>query len=70
MRSIGFLLLILGAGSFVLRSMDYEFKLMKWVDNWGADTGNIIRIGIAVVGLVLVGLSFRKKQDNEASETP
>jgi hypothetical protein len=73
MRSIGFLLLVLGGGSFILHSMDYEFKLLKWVDNWGADTGTAIRIGMAAVGLILVVLSFRKKQaeatadSNEAS---
>jgi hypothetical protein len=73
MRSFGFLLLLFGAGSFVLKEMDREFRLMSWVDNWGADTGNIIKIAFAVVGLVLVALSFRKKQaevstdSNEAS---
>ncbi len=67
MRSFGFLLLILGGGSFILHSMDYEFKLLKWVDNWGTDTGTAIRIGMAVIGLVLVALSFRKKQDEAAT---
>jgi hypothetical protein len=61
MRSIGFLLLLFGAGSFILKAMDRQFRLMAWVDNWGEDTGNIIKIAFAVVGLVLVVLSFRKK---------
>jgi hypothetical protein len=61
MRSFGFLLLLFGAGSFVLKEMDMEFRLMSWVDKWGTDTGNIIKVAFAVVGLVLIGLSFRKK---------
>jgi len=61
MRSLGFLLIILGVGSFILHNMDMEFALLKWVDNWGADTGNIIRIAAALVGVVLVIISFRKK---------
>ncbi len=69
MRSIGFLLLLLGAGSFVMHTMDMEFSLMTWVDKWGPDTGNIIRIGIAIAGLALVLLSLRKKKETAAEET-
>jgi hypothetical protein len=73
MRGFGFLLLLFGAGSFVLKEMDMHFRLLFWVDKWGEDNGNIIRVAMAVVGLVLVVLSFRKKQaevstdSNEAS---
>jgi hypothetical protein len=70
MRSIGFLLLLLGAGSFILKSMDRQFRLMSWVDEWGTDTGNIIKIAFAVAGLVLVVLSFRKKPAADTNETP
>jgi hypothetical protein len=69
MRSIGFLLLLFGAGSFILKEMDMQFRLMGWVDKWGADTGNIIKVALAVVGLVLVGLSFRKKQAAPATDS-
>ncbi len=61
MRGLGILLLIMGIGSFILHSMNMEFRLLQWVDNWGTDTGNIIRIGAAVLGAVLIALSFRKK---------
>jgi len=61
MRGLGFLLIILGIGSFILKSQNMEFALLKWVDNWGADTGNIIRIATAAIGALLVILSFRKK---------
>lgn len=65
MRSLGFLLIILGVGSFILRSMDMEFKLLGWIDDWGVDTGNIIRGGAALVGALLVFLSMRKKAGGE-----
>jgi hypothetical protein len=63
MRSLGFLLLIMGVGSFVLHAMNMEFRLLMWVDNWGVDTGNIIRIAAAVLGVILIALSFRKKPE-------
>jgi hypothetical protein len=65
MRSLGFLLIILGVGSFILHSMDMEFRLLQWVDNWGTDTGNIIRVGAALVGAALVFFSMRKKASEE-----
>lgn len=65
MRSLGFLLIILGVGSFILHSMDMEFRLLQWVDNWGVDNGNIIRGGAALVGAILVFLSMRKKAGGE-----
>jgi hypothetical protein len=70
MRSIGFLLLLFGAGSFILKEMDMQFRLMSWADNWGADTGNIIKIAFAAAGIVLVVLSFRKKPGTGTTDTP
>lgn len=57
MKSIGILLFILGAGSFVLNQLGMEFKLLGWIDNWGDTTGLAIRIGLIVVGgaLFLIG---------------
>ncbi len=70
MRSLGYLLLLLGGGSFILHSMGREFRLLQWVDNWGESTGNMIRIAAAVIGAVLLFLSFRKKTNTETtSET-
>lgn len=68
MRSFGFLLIILGAGSFILQSMDMEFKLIQLLDRWGESTGNIIRIGLAVVGALLVFLSFRNAKQEEGNK--
>lgn len=33
MKSLGGLLFILGAGSFVLNLLGMEFKLLGWIDN-------------------------------------
>jgi hypothetical protein len=62
MRVLGVLLLVLGAGSFVLHQFNIEFWLLKWVDNWGVQNGNFIRIGMAVVGLFLIMLSMRRRK--------
>jgi hypothetical protein len=67
MRGFAIFLIILGAGSFVLHSMDREFRLLMWIDNWGAQTGNMIRIGMIVLGVVLLVLSFRKKTSSAST---
>ena len=50
MQGIGGLLVLLGAGSFVLHFLNMEFMLVGWVDNWGVGVGNGIRIAMIVVG--------------------
>ena len=62
MRVLGVLLLILGGGSLLLHQFKIEFFLMRWVDNWGIEYGNYIRIGIAVLGLLLIILSMRRRK--------
>ena len=61
MQSIGGLLVLLGAGSFVLHYMGREFTLLSWVDNWGVGVGNGIRIAMIVVGIA-VWLLGRKSE--------
>jgi hypothetical protein len=53
MQSLGSFLVLMGAGSFVLHLLNMEFILVGWVDNWGASTGNGIRIGMIVAGAIL-----------------
>jgi uncharacterized membrane protein len=60
MRSIGFLLLILGAGSFILEKFDMQFRLLSWMDDVFKDNVVIARIGLAVIGAILIFLSMRK----------
>lgn len=56
MQAIGGLLVLLGAGSFLLKYLDREFTVLSWIDNWGANVGMGIRIALIVVGIVLLFL--------------
>ncbi len=67
MKSIGGLMLLLGLGSFVLHFMDMEFKLLSWVDNWGADVGVGIRVALIVVGGILWFLGNKREKAVPAS---
>lgn len=66
MKSLGGLLFILGAGSFVLNLLGMEFKLLGWIDNWGPTAGIGIRVGLIVVGGAM--WFFGRKQ--EAAQQP
>ena len=66
MTQIGILLILLGAGSFVLHEFDMEFQLLMWVDNWGLETGNMIRIGAVVVGVILAGIGLASSKSEPA----
>lgn len=67
MKSIGVILLVLGIGSFALHAADMEFRLLMWVDNWGVETGNLIRYGMIGAGFVLALLGFFLER-NSASQ--
>lgn len=54
MRSLGFLLLVLGVGSSVVHFMDMEMRLLQWIDTWGEGAAWGIRGGLAVLGLLLI----------------
>ena len=58
MLQIGILLLLFGAGSFGLNAMDMEFKLLMWVDNWGRETGNMIRYGAIGLGVLMITINL------------
>lgn len=59
MMRIGTLLIVFGAGSFLLGLFNYEFRLLSWVDNWGPAAGNVIRVGLIALGAVLLMLGRR-----------
>lgn len=61
MKNIAGLLVLLGAGSFVLDLLNREFILLMWIDTWGVTTGNVIRIGMVVVGIVLWIVAARQE---------
>lgn len=66
MQGIGGLLVLLGAGSFVLHYINMEFTLVSWVDNWGTGVGNAIRIAMIVVGAILWFLGRQQAQKEES----
>ena len=45
MQKWGGWLALIGAGSFVLHMMNMEFIVISWIDHWGLQIGNGIRIG-------------------------
>ena len=54
-RGWGITLLILGIGSFILPLLGLQFRLL----NLFGDATPVLGAGLAVLGAVLVGLSFR-----------
>ena len=68
MKSIGWLLVILGAGSFVLNLIGYEFELLMWIDNWGVEAGWAIRGAMVVAGGVLVFLGMKSEAGATAAK--
>jgi hypothetical protein len=68
MKSFGSLLVILGLGTFVLNALGMEFKLLGWIDNWGATAGIAIRVGLVVVGAAL-WLLGRKREAAQPAQS-
>jgi hypothetical protein len=62
MRSLGFLLLVLGVGSSVVHFMDMEMRLLQWIDTWGEGAAWGIRGGLAVLGLLLIKFGAKKTE--------
>lgn len=68
MKNIGGLMVLFGAGSFVLGLIGYEFSLLMWIDNWGTTVGYVIRGALIVVGgaLWLMGDKAESGQPQES----
>jgi len=58
MLGIGILLLILGAGSYVLPMVGLQFKLLSIFGTYQT----MAQIGAIVLGVVLIGLSMRGRK--------
>lgn len=54
MRSLGGFMILMGAGSFVLNMMDMQFTLLMWIDNWGPTVGIAIKVGLIILGALLL----------------
>jgi len=53
MRFFGILILVIGILSIVLHFLNMNFIFLNWIDQWGTQTGWIIRGGITLLGLIL-----------------
>ena len=51
--SLGGLMAFAGIASAILSFMDYNLRLLMWVDMWGPTMGWVIRGGLVVGGVVL-----------------
>lgn len=69
MKNFGILLVFLGAGSFVLNMVGYEFSLLMWIDMWGVEAGWAIRGAMIVVGGLLFFLGM-KAEAGEGDSAP
>jgi hypothetical protein len=67
MKGLGGLLVLLGAGSFVLNMLDREFTVISWIDNWGPTVGMAIRAGMIVVGATLWFMGNKKESATPSS---
>jgi hypothetical protein len=70
MKSIGWLLVILGAGSFVLNLIGMEFRYLMWIDSWGVEAGWAIRGAMIVAGGGLIFLGMKSEAGAEATAEP
>ena len=66
MADLGKWLMIFGAGSFALNHFGMEFSLLMWIDLWGVETGNLIRMAFIGLGAVIMFAGMRSA--NQAGE--
>ncbi|MDF1548420.1 MAG: hypothetical protein P1P88_11405 [Bacteroidales bacterium] len=53
LTNLGGFLAISGIISCILYFIDYQLKILAWIDTWGNTMGWVIRIGLILVGLAL-----------------
>ena len=58
LTSIGGFLALAGVLSSVLYFIDYNLRILMWIDLWGPIVGWLIRGGAIVLGLVFLVLGF------------
>lgn len=59
MRGWGVVLIVLAIASYFLPRIGIQFFVLMWIDNWGTTNGLLIRVGLVVLGLVLIAASWR-----------
>ncbi len=68
MKGIGLILLFFGIGSIVFDFFGYEFFVMSWIFNWGAEVAWIIIKSMIGGGAILsaLGLFFDGRISDQA----
>jgi hypothetical protein len=65
LNGIGAFLALIGVVSSILYLINYNLRILAWIDVWGTGIGWIIRIGLIVGGAALFFL-FKGAEDDEA----
>ncbi|MFV0605461.1 MAG: hypothetical protein ACK5NK_06415 [Niabella sp.] len=68
MRSLGSFLTIIGVIAIITNYMDRVPRLLFWIYNWGDNVAWIIKIGLIVIGLILIFAAGSKKKSEETPQ--
>lgn len=66
MASLGWYLIIFGAGSGLMSLFEYEFALLGWISTWGDGFAWLIRGAFILVGMALVAREQKQQQAAQA----
>lgn len=66
---LGGMLAIFGLLSTLLYFLDFNLKLLIWIDNWGETIGWTIRIGLIIVGAALFFLARSSDHETDKGNT-
>ena len=66
MAQFGILLVLFGAASAVLSFIDYELRLLFWIENWGTGVAWVIRVAFVLVGLALIMMARSRAKEDTA----
>jgi hypothetical protein len=66
MASLGWYLIIFGAGSGLMSLFDYEFTLLTWIGAWGEGFAWLIRGALILIGMWLVSREQRQHAEEGA----
>ncbi|HPA72391.1 MAG TPA: hypothetical protein PKY31_08985 [Spirochaetota bacterium] len=58
-KSLGAFLAFAGIASIVLHFINWNLKILMWIDMWGSTVGWIIRVGLIIAGGILYLLGSR-----------
>lgn len=66
LSAIGGFLALAGVASIILNFIGYNLRILVWIERWGTGAGWAIRIGLIVVGLLLLFLG--QKYSSKSAE--